>query len=230
MKLNQRQKDLVELVNLKQRVSVRTLARTLYFSEMTVRRDLMKLEGAGYLRRYHGGALALTDAEQHPLEQRMHINEKEKRGMAKSAERYLCDGQTVFLPGCSTCAYLLPLLKSFKNLHVITNSVSFLRVLSEMQVQCTLCGGEYYAADKILIGRVAEGFLRSVNYDIAFLSCDGIDEDGAVSVLREDAAALFSICRQNARRIVLIADHSKLSSRCKYRVCHTDDVDEVIVL
>lgn len=230
MKLNKRQTDILNLVNQKQRVTVGFLAKTLFFSEMTIRRDLTKMEREGYLKRYHGGALSMSQIGQYPIEQRMCINEKEKRDMAKCAEKYLCDNQTIFLPGCSTCAYLLPFLKNYKDLHIITNSVEFLTVLSEMGIRSTISGGEYYAPDKILIGGVAEKFLRSVNYDVAFLSCDGIDEDGTVSVEREDSAALVSISFENAKKRIIIADHSKLNIRCKYNICNTDEADDIIML
>ena len=99
-----------------------------------------------------------------------------------------------------------------------------------MRIRCTICGGEYYATDKILVGREAEKFLHSINYDIAFLSCDGIDADGTVSVEREDSAALVSISFENAKKCVIIADHSKLNMRYKYNVCNTADADDIIML
>ena len=160
----------------------------------------------------------------------MFINEKEKREMARCALKHLSDGQTVFLPGCSTCAYLLPLFKNYKEIHVITNSVEFLRILSEMQIKCTVCGGEYYAPDKILVGAMARELLGSVNYDIGFFSCDGIDDDGTVSVESEDSLALFKICFKNAKKRILISDHSKLHRRKKYNACSTDDADDIIML
>lgn len=230
MNLNKRQRDILDLINQKQKVTVAFLAKTLYFSEMTIRRDLTKMEHEGYLKRCHGGAVSIVQTGQYPIEQRMCINEYEKRDMAKYAEKHLCDHQTIFLPGCSTCAYLLPFLKNYKDLHVVTNSVEFLLILSAMRIRCTICGGEYYAPDKILTGRAAENFLRCVNYDIAFLSCDGIDADGTVSVEREESAALVSISFENAKKRIIIADHSKLNIRCKYNVCNTVDADEIIML
>ena len=230
MELNQRQKDILGLVNEKQRVTVQYLAKVLFFSEMTVRRDLDKLERGGYLKRYHGGAIALSQAVQYPIEQRMHINEQEKRRMAKQAEKHLRNGQTVFILGSSTCAYLLPCLRSFEDLHIFTNSVQFLQILSEMKIRCTLSGGEYFVADKILLGRVAENFFRSMNYDIAIIACDGIDEDGTVTVIREDGAELVRIGFRNAAKRIVIADHTKLGCRGTYNVCNTGEADDVIVI
>ena len=230
MELNKRQSEILRLVEEKQKISVSELSQTLFFSEMTIRRDLSKMEHAGYLKRYHGGALSMVQTGHYTIEQRMFINEKEKREMARCAEKHLSDGQTVFLPGCSTCAYLLPLFKGYKGIHVITNSVEFLRILSEMQVRCTLCGGEYYAPDKIVVGAVASELLRSVNYDVGFFSCDGIDDDGTVTVYSEDSLALFKSCFKNSKRRILISDHSKLHKRRKYTATITQDADDIIML
>lgn len=229
MELNQRQRDILTRLNEKQRVTVQELSKDLFYSEMTIRRDLSKLEAGGYLKRYHGGALPMH-SEQYPMEQRMYINEQEKRAMAKCAEKYLRDGQTILLYGCSTTAYLLPLLKKYSGLHVFTNSLDFLSALSEMQIRCTICGGELFAPDKLLIGQTSEAFFRSVNYDIAFLSCDGIAEDGTISVLLEHSIELIKIACQNAKKRILIADHSKSGIRSTYNVLHADDVDDLIVL
>ena len=230
MELNKRQRDILDIVEQKGRVSVKGLANELFFSEMTIRRDLDKMEHGGYLKRYHGGALSIMQTGHYTIDQRMFINEKEKREMARCAEKHLCDGQTVFLPGCSTCAYLIPLLRNYKELHVITNSVEFLNILSEMQIKCTICGGEYYAPDKIVVGAVACEFLSSVNYDIVFFSCDGINDDGTVSVDSEDALALFKVCFRNAKKRILISDHSKLHRLRKYNACNTSDADDIIML
>ncbi|MBE6929529.1 MAG: DeoR/GlpR transcriptional regulator [Ruminococcaceae bacterium] len=230
MGMNQRQKDILDWVNQKQRVSVTFLAQTLFFSEMTIRRDLIKLENEGYLKRYHGGAMALSLTELYPIEQRMFINEHEKRDIAKYAEKHLRDNQTIFLPGSSTCAYLLPFMKNYSGLHIITNSVQFLVTLSEMNIRCTISGGEYYAAEKVLVGHAANHFFRSMNYDIAFQGCDGITEDGQISVVREHAAELFRISFTNAEKHIIIADHSKYGVRCTYNVCRVDDADEVIMI
>ena len=128
------------------------------------------------------------------------------------------------------CAYLISLFKGYKGIHVITNSVEFLRILSEMQIKCTVCGGEYYAPDKIVVGARAYDMLGSVNYDVGFFSCDGIDEDGTVTVDAEDSLALYRVCFKNAKKRILISDHSKLHKRRKYNVCNIKDADDIIML
>lgn len=230
MKLNRRQERIMELVNQAQRISVKALAEKLFFCEMTIRRDLIKLEADGYLRRYRGGAIAISCTEQYPIDQRMYMNEQEKRNLAHDAAEYLQDNQTILVTGNSSCAYLLPFLKGFKNLHVITDSLLFLTTLTEMRIRCTICGGEYYAADKILIGHAAENFLRDFNYDIAFIGCDGIDEDGTISVLKEHAVQLCKIALTNAQMCVVLADHTKLHTRSRFNICNVNQNNKVVLL
>ena len=229
MELNGRQREILAITNEKQKVTVKHLADTLFFSEMTIRRDLIKMEQGGYLKRYHGGALSIVSIEYRSIGQRMCMNEKEKREMARCAERHLKDRQTVLLPGCSTCAYLIPHLKSYNDLHVVTNSTAFLEMLSEMGIKCTICGGEYYAPDKTVVGPKAYEMLLSINYDVAFFSCDGIDDDGTVSVKNEASVDLLKVCFKNAKKRILIADHSKLHQRKKYNCGNTHDADEFIM-
>ena len=229
MALNDRQRQILDLVEKKQRISSTTLAKKLYVSEMTVRRDLAKMEEDGYLKRYHGGAIANSEHMEYLIEMRMHINEKEKRELAKRAQAYIQNGQTIFLPGSSTCAFLLPCLKQYEDLMVITNSVQFMILLSNMHIRCILTGGEYLKKDKLLVGRSAESFLRGFNTDIAFLACDGISDDGMVTVEDESTAALVRIGFENAKQRIILADRSKLGCKYTYNICKTDEADDIIV-
>ena len=64
MELNERQRAILLKLNETGRVRVSALSRDLFFSEMTIRRDLEKLEKAGLLKRTHGGAIEnLSDLE-----------------------------------------------------------------------------------------------------------------------------------------------------------------------
>ena len=230
MALNDRQQKILDLTEQRQRVTVGYLAKKLFVSEMTVRRDLVKLEQSGYLRRFHGGAVANSDYLDYPIETRMHINEKEKRDLALLAQTYIQDGQVIFLPGSSTCAFLIPLLKQYENLTVITNSVQFLLHLSKMRIRCILTGGEYLESAKVLVGRSAEQTLRSFHTDISFLSCDGISNDGAVSVADEGTAEIVRIGFQNSKKRIILADRSKLGGAHTYHICNTSDADDILVI
>lgn len=230
MALCERQKEILEFVEKKQRVSVEEIAKKTFVSPMTVRRDLEKMQREGYLKRYHGGAVANGDYMDYPINTRMHINEKQKKEIALAAEKHINDNGTVFLTGSSTCSYLIPHLKKHEGLLVVTNSVQFMIMLSRYGVRCILTGGEHYEKQKILLGRHTENFIRTMNFDIMIFSCDGISDDGSVTVENESGAELVKIGFANSKKRVLLADGSKLGLKYTYNVCRRADVDDVIIV
>lgn len=230
MELNERQKQILDITEKMGRVTVNYLSKNLYVTEMTIRRDLKVMDREGLLKRYHGGALAIQDSAEYPIELRMHIHEKEKRDLAINADKYISDGQTIFLCSSSTCAYIIPYLKNYKDIAVVTNSVQFLPALAKLHVRCFLAGGEYWESEHCLVGRNTENYLRGINTDIAFLSCDGISADGMVTVSDAATAEIMKIAFQNAARKIILADHSKLGAKYTYNICAKDEADEIIII
>ena len=200
MKLSSRQEQILEILQENKRASVNKLSEILFFSKMTIRRDLAYMEKCGFLTRYHGGAIIKQNYLQYPIEMRRHIHEKEKLKMAELADKHIEDDQVIFLPGSSTCSFIIPYLKNYEDLHIVTNSVKFMLQLSKMQVKCTLSGGEYNESQHILVGRSCERFFRSINTDIAIVSCDGISDDGIISVSNEKTAEIVMIGLKNASK------------------------------
>lgn len=230
MELNDRQKTILQMVNDAGTVKVAELSKTLYFSEMTIRRDLQVLENEGLLKRVHGGTVMNDSEFQYPIWYRMEINKEQKKELARRAAKYLHDGQVLFLNSSSTLSYLVPYLQQYKNLQVITNSVHLLFSLSKMHIPCFLTGGRYNEIEGNLSGRQAETFLRSINPDIAFLSCEGLSPDGYVTDGNADIAEIDKIAVERAKAAVLLMDPSKTNTLYTYTVCRTDQLTEVILL
>lgn len=229
MELNSRQKKILEKINNTGSVRVAELSETLYFSEMTIRRDLQMMEKEGLLKRVHGGAVMNESEFKYPMWYRMEINKEQKKVLALRAKKYLRDGQVIFFNSSSTLSYLLPYLRQYKNLTVITNSVNILFQTSKMHIPCFLTGGRYNEIEGSLSGRQAEVFLKTINPDIAFLSCEALSEDGQVTDGDADIAEIDKIAVERAKTSVLLMDRSKKGALLTYTVCRTDDFTEVIL-
>ncbi len=230
MKLNERQQKILKLTEEKGRITTSSISRTLDVSEMTVRRDLQTMEAGGFIKRYHGGALIPDTYIHYPIDMRIHVNEKEKRMLAKRAEKHLNDGQTIFIGSSSTCAYIIPYIKNYRDMTVITNSVGYLHTLSKYGVRCLLTGGEYNERERSLLGRDAESFLLSINPDAAFLSCDGISDNGMITLNDPNEAAIIGIMFRNAAKKIFLADSSKLGKKYRYNICAKTDADDIIII
>ena len=229
MELNSRQKKIFQKLSRDGKIRVSEIAKELYFSEMTIRRDLKAMEKAGLLKRTHGGAIENVSDYQYPVDYRMEINKSQKQYLASQASKYLMDNQVIFFNSSSTLTYILPHLLKYKNIRVITNSVHLLHYLAGMHIPCSLTGGKYNEIERCLSGRQSEEFLKDINPDIAFLSCEALSDDGYVTDSDQELAEIAKIAVNNSKTSLLLMDRSKVGTVCTYNVCHTDRFDEVIL-
>lgn len=227
---NSRKQEILALLYEKGRVSVSEIAKTLFVSEMTVRRDLTEMENEGYLKRYRGGAILKTDMREMPINERLFVDKPEKTELGLRCNEFLSDNITVFLDSSSTCLYIIPHLSKYKNVLVVTNSVKALLNASAQRVPCILIGGEYYAQDMCLVGSIAEGFARDINIDVAFMTTAALSEDGIISDFDLRQTAVRKIIMKNARKTVFLFEKSKLNKKLTYTLCRREDASAVLVL
>ncbi len=230
MRLNQRQEEILRLLEENGQVKVAKLAKTLYASEMTIRRDLEFLETEGFLVRCHGGALPLGNQLLFPIKNRMLVNDKEKKALALSAKKYLRDDITIFFNSSSSCAYLIPYLKEYKNIRVVTNSLYLTTLLKPFNIPCTVTGGEYVRAENCLCGSVTEEFLRGIRPDVSFLSCEGLSENFEITESQEPMAQIAKIAIKNSKLCVLLMDSTKIGNEYTYIICRSDECGNVVVI
>ena len=228
--LSQRQEEILRLLEEDGQVRVSKLAKKLYVSEMTIRRDLQTLETEGFLERFHGGALPLGNHLLFPIKYRMLVNDKQKKELALLAKKYLRDDITIFFNSSSTCAYLLPYLKEYKGIRVITNSLHLIELLKSYNIPCIVTGGEYIRGENCLCGSTAEEFLRGIYPDVSFLSCEGVLENLEITESQATMAQIAKIAVMNSKLSVFLFDNTKIGNKYTYSVCRGADCENVIVI
>ena len=106
MLTEERQAEIMRIVNVHGAVSVQELVNYLDISESTVRRDLAALDEEGLLRRVHGGATSLKegayDAAMEDLQDKYSLHIGEKRRIAQFAASLVRPDDFVYLDGGST--------------------------------------------------------------------------------------------------------------------------------
>ena len=230
MKENPRQAEILDLLHKNGRMTVRALAKTLYVTEMTVRRDLAQMENGGYLKRYRGGAVLKADVREMPINERFFMDEGEKKELCLAAAAHLEDGMTVFLDSSSTCLYIIPHLCKYKGILVVTNSVKALTEASAYHIPCILIGGEYYAQDMCLIGPIAEQYTAELHFDVAFMTTAAYSENGIISDFDIRQTMVRRIAMKNAKKKIFLFEKSKLGKRLTYILCRKEDADAIITL
>ena len=229
MKLSERQKEIFNLICENKKMSVEELSSVLYVSGMTVRRDLAELSRNGYVKRYRGGAMCLPENKSFPVSSRMHIEEEEKRALAKKAAEFLKDGLNIFIDSSSTSQFIIPHIKKFENIKIITNSVNALISASEFHIPCFIIGGEYLESDMCLIGASAEKQAENLNVDIAFITTQGITEDGVITDSSPEITGVKEEIMKNAKHTVFLFEKSKIGRKGLYTVCRKNDKNVTVV-
>ncbi len=223
-----RQQQLYAYLKEHKSATVRALAKELYISEASVRRDIADLEAAGLVCRKYGGVmLAEYEHSVVPLALRDPVNAARKELIAQKAAALIEDGMTVLLDASSTARRILPLLQNKKNLRIITNNA---RLFDGRSTAATLycTGGRYDSENGAFLGAGAEEYVRSVRADIFFFSSQGLDETGVISDASEEETALRRAMLAAADKKYFLCDSSKLGQKRTFILCTKDALDGII--
>ena len=227
--INERQKQIFELVQQKGKISVNRLAQLLFVSQMTIRRDLIQLEQEGLLNRFRGGAVSKIEDGELPISQRMVSGESEKRELGKKAEKYLCDNLHIYIDSSSTCAYIIPYFKNYKNIQLITNLVKSLLYASKYHIPAILIGGSYDEKDMCLIGPEAVREALDINVDIAFFSTMAYSDNGIISDDNQQQIEVKRAIMKNAEKSIFLFERKKLNKKGLYTLCRKEDAFDILL-
>lgn len=212
-----------------QQVSTDRIVGELGVSRETVRRDLLELEAMGELRRVHGGAVPVHSEP--PIAERVHTRVKYKRAIARAAAGLVSSGQTLFLDAGSTTSVLADELAKLSGLTVITNSFDVaLKVgaAGNGANQLIMLGGSVGGPVCATAGDITIAEIHRYRADLALLSPVGVDaEFGATNYdLRE--AEVARAMAASAKRLVLLADFSKIGLCSRVSYCSADRIDHLV--
>ncbi len=195
---------------------VSDLTQRLGVSDMTIRRDLEVLARDGLVEKVHGGAvLPGTPASPEPgLEAKLVLERSEKNAIARAAARLVRPGTAIAVAAGSTTLALAQCLLDVPGLTIVTNSLRVMnafngtRGLDGTADSVILTGGVRTASDA-LVGPMADLTIRSLHFDLLFLGCFGFDGEAGLTTPNLAEAETNRTFIRVARRVVLLADHTK---------------------
>ena len=229
MRQSDRLSRIVEQISANGSVGVADLADSLSVSAATVRRDLALLEEQRLLARTHGGAVAHGVLYELPLRYRSARHQEEKARIARAAVERVPDGAAVGMTGGTTTTEAARALSDRRGMTVVTNSLS---IASELAVRPTLklvvTGGVARPESYELVGPLAEASLAELNLDVVLIGVDGISAEAGLTTHHEVEAHTNRALISRARRVIVVADSSKVGQVAFARICRLGEVDELI--
>lgn len=226
----QRQQRIVEQARLDGRVDVAELAAELAVTPETVRRDLTALERQGVLRRVHGGAMPVERLGFEPgLAARDAVRRAEKERIAKAALSELPVEGSILLDAGTTTARLAEAMPANRDLIVVTNSLPIALTLSVRPgLTVRLVGGRVRGRTQAVVDDWALRVLGDTYVDVAFVGTNGITVERGLTTPDPAEAAVKRAMVGAARRVVVLADHTKVGAEHFARFGDLEDVDVLI--
>lgn len=232
MYAEERQQAMARLVGEHGRLSVAAIATRFGVTTETVRRDLSALERMGLVRRVHGGAVPANSLAviESGLGERDQANTAEKELVAKAAVDELPPaGGTVLLDAGSTTIRFARVLPRDHRLTVITHAVPIAARLAGLpHIDLHLLPGRVRTTTQAAVGADTAAALEQLRVDVAFVGTNGITVDHGLSTPDHDEAAAKRAMVRAARRVVCLADSSKVGRETPIRFARLDEIDVLV--
>ncbi len=209
----ERRIKVLERIAADQAVEVSSLAREFEVSEMTIRRDLRRLDRDGFVRRTYGGATTRVVRAGGALEvtqsARMLQHGQEKRRIALRAAQLTDGARVIFVGVGSTVEQFARLAAARDGLLVITPSLVVASLLGTRRVQVIMAGGMVRQDELSCVGPAAVETVQRYNTDIAVIGAAGISARRGVTDLDDSEAGVIRAALERTERIIVLADGSK---------------------
>ncbi len=141
----------------------------------------------------------------------------------------IADGDSLIFDAGSTVLQMVPHLAQFNNITVMTNSLTIVNALVELDNDQTILmpGGTYRKKSASFHGSLAESAFQQFSFDKLFIGADGVDLNAGVTTFNEVHNVSKAMC-EAAGRIILLVDSSKFGRKSPNVVCELSAVDTLI--
>jgi DeoR/GlpR family transcriptional regulator of sugar metabolism len=213
-------------------VSVAELADRFEITPMSVRRDLAMLEERGLLSRVRGGAVSRRAPRATGFfANALRRHGEEKRRIAAAAAALLEPSVVTFFYSGTTVACVVEALHRplRATLSVATNSLAVIDEVSRWDnPHLVVVGGVYLPEYMAFVGPQTERSLQELNADIAVVGCDGLSAEGGLTTPHQLVAQVGTTMMARARRVIAVADSSKVGRHGFMPIAPADAVDVLI--
>jgi DeoR family transcriptional regulator of aga operon len=210
-------------------LGVAEIASELGVSEATIRRDLRRLAEQRLLSRTHGGAVPHGVLYELPLRYRAARHHDEKARIARAAAALIGDAASVGLTGGTTTTEVARELSDRPRLTVVTNALNIASdLVVRPNIKLVVIGGVARSESYELVGPLAEATLAGLNLDVAVIGADGVDVAAGLTTHHEVEAQTNRALIERARRVIVVADSSKIGQAAFARICALSAIHELV--
>ncbi|MBN2222470.1 MAG: DeoR/GlpR transcriptional regulator [Vallitaleaceae bacterium] len=201
-----------------QKVSVAKLSTLLDVTEVTIRRDLEKLEKEGFLKRTHGGAVLLNYSGESLYDESIEDEQIELyQEIADTAYHLVSDYDSILLTNGPINAFIARSLAKRNNLTVVTNDIKIAQEFSGSQSNnLILLGGDL--DEHALFGQMAIDNLKNFAFQHVFLEIDALNNTVGMMVSSVKKATFIQQALKLADSVTVVCLSTSFGGKSLYRI------------
>ncbi|WP_420237033.1 DeoR/GlpR family DNA-binding transcription regulator [Telmatobacter bradus] len=234
--INRRSEQIIKYLLSAGTATIEELLAVAGSSAPSIRRDLVRLESRGLIRRTHGGATLVEPLLYEPFrydssflarEQRFAA---EKRRIGLAAAELVQANETVGLTAGTTTTHIGRSLRHRDKIQVVTNAINIgMELCNQPGIRTFLTGGAVpWAWSFSLTGNAALAFLDDVYLDKVFLSVTGLDAKRGATTMEADESLVFRKMLKQSKQVIVTADSSKLGKVSSAFICPVNEIHLLI--
>lgn len=231
MNAKERQAIILKMINESGSVNIKDIAKLVKVSDMTIRRDLDKLETNNLIKRKYGKAISIRGTSFEPsYEARVLENSVIKEALGEFAASLVHDGDCLGFDSGTTVYQLAKNLIKVQNLTVVSHSLNIINLFKSSTVisEIISLGGIIRREENSFIGDLTIQSLKNFYVDKLFLGVGGITEDGSITDFNYNDANVKKYFMPQAKEVVLLADSSKFNRQTFVKFGHLSDITTLV--
>jgi DeoR family fructose operon transcriptional repressor len=226
----ERIRKMLELVNEREIVSYAEISLQLGVSEITIRRDAKVLASERKIEQVQGGvATVRNESYEPPYVVRIAENAEEKAIIGKHAAELIEDSETIFLDVGTTPLQVAKNIPSDKRITVVTSWLPIVfELVNKPRINIIIVGGNVNHRELSIGGGFAEDILKNLYVDKAFIGVAGISVHSGLTDYRLDEIYVKKLVIKNAKKVIALADHSKILRTAPIKIVDIDKIHQII--
>lgn len=225
----ERYDEILKILEAEKYISAQGLAKRLYVSLPTIRRDLSLLHKRGQIVRSHGGAKIIeAGSVVAPLNFRKTVNSNKKRQLCKAAAQMINEKDIIFIDSSTTTLQMAEFIDVKMMVTVVTNGITLATLLAKKGIKTYCTGGEIFENSLANFGSFAEEFIQKFNFDKMFFSCYGVNDKGMLTDPSLPETQIRKIATEQSKKTIFLCDESKFSLSAPYNLMAIEKLDFII--
>jgi DeoR family glycerol-3-phosphate regulon repressor len=224
--INNRQNQIIELVQGQGYASIDMMADRFGVSQQTVRRDIIYLSEKNLLQRHHGGAGLPSGIDSLAYSNRKIRNAREKFLIGNAIAAQIPNGSSLYIDIGTTMEAVANALLKHEELRVITNHIGVVSLFCDnTDFEIILTGGLVRNRDRAVTGETTAEFLRQFRVGYGIFGIGSVADDGQLLDYDYRDTQASRAALEISRLKFVAADHSKFNADAMMPFAHISEID-----